>query len=411
MLYVAQTYSPPGCEYPAAYVEPYPEFFATLSALMRRTAAHQRKFQSIEAIENFRGFRKALDNQLAFFEEAAELLDTLETIARKELKLDPLSVEEEQFLQKTISRQGNTLFGSAFVNGIDFDGWYTKLIYGFKGDGNAGKIQDDFYPVIADVHTSPSDKEVLQVGTGRTDLCVLVVDQGDDCGCVYVGPAYSYYEFVQPMEQRLSGGEWRKMLNSAQSEYKRPIWMDSLLTSGTAPHKPIGQTAVARSGEEWIVTHPGGKYGGHAQTRIKVNDEGLVRLVKLAPETRWLDLSESPISDLGLEKLKELRDVRAVNLQGTSITDSGVTSLSDFKYMRVLNLSDTDVSASVVDSIASWTYLNHLELANTTVDDSFLRGLPEMRYLRHLDLRGTQVTQAAIRDLERSLPKVTILQD
>jgi hypothetical protein len=411
MLYVAQTYSPPGCEYPTAYVEPYPEFYANLRQLMQRTAKHQREFKNQDLGNGIRGFNAAMDRQLDFLEEAARHLEMLESIARKELMREPLSPQDATFLEQTISRQGNMLFGSAAVNGVDFDGWYTKLIYKFKGDDFYGKKQEEFHPVIADVHSSPSDRKVLQVGTGRTDLCVLVVDQGDDCGCVYVGPAYSYYEFVQPIQDRLTGAQWREMLNDSLVEFRRPAWIDPVLTSGAAPHREIGETAVARDGKHWIVTHPGGRWGGHARSKVEVNDEGIERLAKLAPHVRRWNLSNSPVTDQGLNVLAALSDLKAINLQGTSITDAGVNSLTPFRYLRVLNVGDTNVTSASLSTIAKWTYLGRLELANTELDDADLQKLRTLKYLRHLDLRGTRVTREGIEELTAQIPQLEVLWD
>jgi len=51
---------------------------------------------------------------------------------------------------------------------------------------------------------------------------VVAVDNEDD-RMIYVGPAYSYYEFRQPAGNRLTDQEWQRTLLT-ESEPPRPSW-------------------------------------------------------------------------------------------------------------------------------------------------------------------------------------------
>ncbi len=356
---------------------------------------------------NIRQLNSFKKRQQEFFHKAVSHLKMLERIARKELLGERLTAQETEFMERTISQNGNMLFGSAFIDTLQFDGWYPELIYKFKSDGFGGKEQGVFHPVIADVHTSTRNQTVLQVGTGRADMCVLIADQLQGGCCAYVGPVYSFYEFVQPVNERLDGGEWRQLLNDSQVELRRPPWIDPLMTSGAAPIRTNGDSAVARDGEYWKVRSPGGKYGGLKTTSIPVSDEGLGKVIGMVPENRWYDLSESEISEEGLAQLQDIGGLRAINLANTRIGNSGVSKLSTAKYLRVLNLNNSDVDSGVMSTVGSWKYLGRLELKNIPISDSDLDELLSHRYLRHLDLRGTKVTAEGVQRLKDKLSGLT----
>lgn len=90
-----------------------------------------------------------------------------------------------------------------------YDGWYPRLIYGGE--------PDSWQPTIADVHTDPLSAKALQVGVGDVSFIVVAIDNEGD-RAAYVGPAYTYYEFEQPVGARLTDEQWREML----SEKKAP---------------------------------------------------------------------------------------------------------------------------------------------------------------------------------------------
>ena len=71
--------------------------------------------------------------------------------------------------------------------------------------------------LIADVHTDPNSGQVLEVGVGNVAAAAVTVQT--DHGAVEVtGPIFSYYEFLQPMAQRLTDAQWQQML----SERRQP---------------------------------------------------------------------------------------------------------------------------------------------------------------------------------------------
>jgi hypothetical protein len=72
---------------------------------------------------------------------------------------------------------------------------------------------DSTMAVIADVHTDPNTSQVLEVGVGRPmRLFVVVPVEGKLQLCQ--GAMFSYYEFTQPMNNRLTDDQWRAMLKA-----------------------------------------------------------------------------------------------------------------------------------------------------------------------------------------------------
>lgn len=76
--------------------------------------------------------------------------------------------------------------------------------------------------IIADVHTESNTGQVLEEGVGYVDLIVVAYKVPDSGILIGAGPVMSYYEFKQPMQDRLTDEEWRETLGSNPPE--RPEW-------------------------------------------------------------------------------------------------------------------------------------------------------------------------------------------
>jgi hypothetical protein len=111
-----------------------------------------------------------------------------------------------------------------------YDGWYPDLFY-------ARGSMFEWKPTIADVHTDPESGGVLEVGVGDANFLVLAVDSAA-CGSghsVYVGPAYSYYEFTQPASSRMTDSEWETRLGTPGPP-QRPAWTSPFVAPASARH-------------------------------------------------------------------------------------------------------------------------------------------------------------------------------
>jgi hypothetical protein len=214
LLYAKQSYAVPGCEYPSGYVEPYPSFFARVRQLAedagRRLAGLLPPSRDPEIA---RAFLQKNEARQQFFANMARTAGRLEVMAQAELDGREFTAEEIDLLRKTIDRRGT---GSGPAR---FDGWYSNLFY-------SPFDHDQWRATVADVHTDPTFCQALQVATGNTSLLVVAVDDSQGDRAVYVGPAYSYYEFHQPVGDRLTDAQWMQRVRSRQLP-ERPEWARS----------------------------------------------------------------------------------------------------------------------------------------------------------------------------------------
>lgn len=204
ILYAKQSYTAyPDCEYPAGYVEPYPEFYAKVKFFADEAG------KLFAAAEFPAGNEAAVKRYVAFFKQMSTTVGTLETLAKKELAGEAFTDAEKLFVKKTVDKRGG---GSGPPR---YDGWYPELFY------NRTECAE-WAPVVADVHTDPASQSCLEVAVGDAMFGVIAIDNDKD-RMVYVGPLYSYYEFTQRVDKRLTDPEWQDMIQKGKLP-ARPEW-------------------------------------------------------------------------------------------------------------------------------------------------------------------------------------------
>jgi hypothetical protein len=167
------------------YVEPVPEFYNRLLALTRMTNGGLTEMDVLDASSKHR---------LANLER---ILARLVDISSKELENEELFEDDYDFIKN---------FGDN-LGGVIAD-----------VDDKAKKTT-----IIADVHTDGNTMQVLEEGVGYVDLIVVAYKLPDGRILVGAGPVMSYYEFKQPMDDRLTDEAWRGLLDSNPPE--RPEWV------------------------------------------------------------------------------------------------------------------------------------------------------------------------------------------
>lgn len=240
MLYVKQSFTNQEvlCEYPAGYVEPYPAFYAALAQL-----AHDIRQMLVAVPLTTTSGQTTRNKIVTYLDNLLAVSKQLQTLAEKELRLEPFTEQEALFLKSMIKRQVKDLgIGCAGPIVEEFwDGWYAHLFY-----------QTDKTPVlIADVHTNPTidpasslyPPRVLHVATGPVAAELLIIDT-DEGAAVYVGPAFSYFEVVMTgntttAPTRLNDQEWRTRLQ-ANPYPLTPTWCQSFRIA--AQTVPVAQT-------------------------------------------------------------------------------------------------------------------------------------------------------------------------
>ena len=210
-------------------------------------------------------------------------------LGRKSLS-NHLPTTRHCFCRRRSASKGNKLFGgSGFFEIQIYDGWYADLLYDFTTEE-----QKMWRATIADVHTDVQNKQVLEVGVGPVNYCVIVVDQ-DQGNKVFVGPAYSYYEFRQPMSDRMTDEAWQAMLRHGDPP-ARPSFIMPIVGGASAQDDAGHQCAACwrsigsdRTSEQTRIVGPA------ACLPRSDNPRGVpADWLPQSPGVRHLDLSASP---------------------------------------------------------------------------------------------------------------------
>ncbi len=202
ILYVKQSYTMmemgggPWTPPVVGYVEPIPEFYARLLTLTKMTNKGLKGLVPQEELEKLK-----IETTLNSF---SDILDRLLKISEKELENEPLDEDEYSFIET---------FGSISQN----------LIETVSG----GEIDPEVFKtvLVADVHTEGNTKQVLEEGVGFIKSLIVAYKLPQGHILIGVGPAFSYYEFKQPMSERLTDEAWREILNS--NPPSAPEWIKS----------------------------------------------------------------------------------------------------------------------------------------------------------------------------------------
>jgi hypothetical protein len=206
ILYAKQSYTVMvRCEFPDAYVDPYPEFFA-------RVADYGRSGQALmQELSPNDGDAKR------HFDTLVDVATRLGAIANEEMNGAHVTPDELAWVNKMIRSHTEEM---GCTEQTSFDGWYSDLFVDRKD-------LEDFAPTIADVHTQPTDEggnmvgRVLHVGTGMPREMVVTIDSCPGESRAFVGWVSSYYETITQSFERLDDPTWQRRLASASS----PTWL------------------------------------------------------------------------------------------------------------------------------------------------------------------------------------------
>ena len=180
ILYAKQSYTPieeTSMQIPkrvVGYVEPVPEFYARLITLTDMTL---RGLDSMNVLDD------AAKNRI---EGLKGILERLLAISEKELANQELTEDDYNFIKNF----GDHL--EAVVLGVSDKGTSTVL--------------------VADVHTECNTEIVLEEGVGYVKILAACYMLPDGRVLIGAGPTLSYYEFKEPMANRLTDEAWKAKL-------------------------------------------------------------------------------------------------------------------------------------------------------------------------------------------------------
>jgi hypothetical protein len=212
VLYVKQSYtSDAACEYPDAYVDPYPDFFYGMVGLAERAT------QILDELGLSPRFAESVQG---YFSHFARINQRLGDMANRQRSGTPHTAEDLAFINEAIevvTSCDGTLLGH--------NGWYRDLFY-----DPMQAVELD--PTIADVHTDiggdlpvPRDPSVLHVATGYPRLMLTTVNTCSGPRA-YAGVVYAYHEVKTDGLVRITDEEWKASLDS---EAREVPWLEPVL--------------------------------------------------------------------------------------------------------------------------------------------------------------------------------------
>lgn len=180
----------------------------------------------------------------------------------------------------------------------------------------------------------------------------------------------------------------------------------------------LSGTAVTHAGLEHFAAHP-----NLVALDIEVCDgitdaacEPLGRMRQLrALVFKKTGFEKQRISDAGLDRLKDLKDLELLDLYGNNLTDAGLERLQAFPRLRELNLSLLAISDAGLPHLKPLARLERLELlysegfAGPKITDAGAMSLTPLSNLTALNLTGAKITDNAMEALA-SLEKLKTLQ-
>lgn len=211
ILYAKQSYTGgEACEFPDAYVDPYPQFWASLSAY----AEHGKAIVSALTLS-----AQQKDGFTAYFDRLDVAAQRLQAMAEQERTGTPFTAEQMAWVNQAVVVE-------EICGGATATGWFPDLyLYG------SGAVEFD--PTIADVHTQPTDPggnpvgKVLHVATGRPRIMVVTAETCSGPRA-YVGLGSSYFEKITTDFERLDDEAWSDEINN-QGHPADVAWMKGLV--------------------------------------------------------------------------------------------------------------------------------------------------------------------------------------
>lgn len=196
ILYAKQSYTPritsiPPEQTSPGYVEPVPAFYQRILALTMMTRVGLTDLQVLNQTEITR-------------------LSNLEEINRRLLAISKSQLEGQEL------NQSDYAFIGSFAEHLD------GVVTGVNNQGKETTI-------VADVHTDTNTGQVLEEAVGYVNLIVVAYKKPDGRITLGAGPVLSYYEFKQPLSDRLSDEQWKELLEAGQQP-DQPEWTRSFFS-------------------------------------------------------------------------------------------------------------------------------------------------------------------------------------
>jgi len=193
------TVMPQKPEFTHGYVEPYPEVYQRIEEMMKDLRCN---------LEILGITPEGVSEKIRSFEN---LLAKLKTISEKEL------------IQKSLTEEEYKLIWNIGDNLASMKNFPSEIMKKITSD------TDEKIDLVADVHTDPNTKQVLEEGVGSPfDIWVIIEDSKGKRLCR--GVVFSYYEFKHPVKDRLTDEKWQEMEEKKERPLQ-PDWLGSFIVN------------------------------------------------------------------------------------------------------------------------------------------------------------------------------------
>lgn len=176
------------------YVEPEPLVYSRFGNLASLTIQGLKRYGMLDAADE--------ENM----DRLAQIANQLLTISKKELREEPLTEEEHEFIKG---------YGGSIEHL-----WRQALRDESNGEriDSSVPISSQEYPaaVVADIATDPNG-QVLEVATGNPSTIMVVVNVEGSLR-IARGSVYTFYQFPWPLSDRLTDSKWRQMMGLQADE-------------------------------------------------------------------------------------------------------------------------------------------------------------------------------------------------
>jgi hypothetical protein len=141
------------------------------------------------------------------FSNYKDMIDKLTSIAELEANDKPISKEQNEYIYSIPYLLSKIVLPSTSTDYIEQKELKMAL--------------------IADVHTDSVNNKALEVGVGVPYRIYVALNDGTGGKRIAEGYTFSYYEFAQPLDNRLNDDQWKEQVYSNSGvEDKRPKWLD-----------------------------------------------------------------------------------------------------------------------------------------------------------------------------------------
>jgi len=135
-----------------------------------------------------------------------------------------------------------------------------------------------------------------------------------------------------------------------------------------------------------------------ALTGTGISDRG-INALSMLPKLERLWLSQTQITNAGLEQLAAIQSLTHLSIEATPTSDQGLAFVVRLPKLRSLSLGSPLFTAAGLRQLQQAQSIDHLHLDRLPVDDSVLAAIGELRQVQTLSLRQTAITDNGLRYL------------